>query len=179
MLDPEQATTAELAATYHHRWEIETSFAEIETRQRSSYRVLRSHSPEMVRQEIWGMLTTHYAIRELMYHAADHDEGDQLRLSFIRTLGIVRRNSPGKRVFTPDRLAISTATAVAEITNDRTPSGATARLEHYIGIVFAWWCHELISVACGQTLECAHQVSGTPIYVSRIDVQCKVGEPGQ
>ncbi|PND54054.1 IS4 family transposase, partial [Mycobacterium sp. ENV421] len=53
ILDPEVAPAGELAAAYHQRWEFESSLAEIETRQRGSYRVLRSHSPEMVRQEIW------------------------------------------------------------------------------------------------------------------------------
>ena len=56
ILDPEQASAGELAAVYHQRWEFESSLAEIETRQRGSYRVLRSHSPEMVRQEIWALL---------------------------------------------------------------------------------------------------------------------------
>ena len=65
ILDPEQASAGELAAVYHQRWEFESSLAEIETRQRGSYRVLRSHSPEMVRQEIWALLLTHYAIRAL------------------------------------------------------------------------------------------------------------------
>lgn len=115
LLDHEIAPAAELAAAYHHRWQIETSFAEIETSQRGSYRVLRSHSPAMVRQEIRGLLTTHYAIRELMYHAADSDSVDPLRLSFIRTLRVVRRHITGQAVFPPDRLTTSTTHALAEI----------------------------------------------------------------
>ena len=71
ILDPELASAGELAAVYHQRWEFESSLAEIETRQRGSYRVLRSQSPEMVRQEIWALLLTHYAIRALMYEATD------------------------------------------------------------------------------------------------------------
>ncbi|MDT5313197.1 MAG: hypothetical protein QOE74_2217, partial [Mycobacterium sp.] len=67
LLDPEQASAGELAAVYHQRWEFESSLAEIETRQRGSYRVLRSQSPEMVRQEIWALSLTHYAIRALMW----------------------------------------------------------------------------------------------------------------
>ncbi|WP_157121816.1 IS4 family transposase [Nocardia miyunensis] len=101
ILDHEIAPAVELAAAYHHRWQIETSFAEIETSQRGSYRVLRSHSPAMVRQEIWGLLTTHYAIRELMYHAADFDSTDPLRLSFIRTLRVARRHITGQAGFSP------------------------------------------------------------------------------
>ena len=76
ILDPEMAAAGELAAVYHQRWEFESSLAEIETRQRGSYRVLRSQSPEMVRQEIWALLLTHYAIRALMYEATDPDRLD-------------------------------------------------------------------------------------------------------
>jgi hypothetical protein len=101
VLDPAEATAAELAAAYHQRWEFETSLAEIETRQRGSYRLLRSQSPAMVRQELWGLLITHYAIRELMYHAADLEGHDPLRLSFIRTLRVVRRQITGQGGFSP------------------------------------------------------------------------------
>jgi hypothetical protein len=101
ILDPELASATELAAVYHQRWEFESSFAEIETHQRGSFRVLRSQSPEMVRQEIWALLLTHYAIRALMYEAADPDQLDPLRLSFIRTLRIVRRHVTGQAGFSP------------------------------------------------------------------------------
>lgn len=101
ILDPEMASAAELAAVYHQRWEFESSLAEIETRQRGSYRVLRSHSPEMVRQEIWALLLTHYAIRALMFEATDPDGLNPLRMSFIRTLRIVRRHVTGQAGFSP------------------------------------------------------------------------------
>jgi hypothetical protein len=101
LLDPDLASAAELAGTYHHRWEFESSLAEIETRQRGSFRVLRSQSPEMVRQEIWALLLTHYAIRALMYEAAEGADIDPLRLSFIRSLRIVRRQVTGQAGFSP------------------------------------------------------------------------------
>ena len=101
ILDIEQASASELAAVYHQRWEFESSLAEIETRQRGSYRVLRSHSPEMVRQEIWALLLTHYAIRALIYEATDAEHLDPLRMSFIRTLRIVRRHVTGQAGFSP------------------------------------------------------------------------------
>jgi hypothetical protein len=101
ILDPERASATELAAVYHQRWEFESSLAEIETRQRGSYRVRRSHSPEIVRQEIWALLLTHCAIRALMYEATDPDGPDPLRMSFIRTLRIVRRHVTGQAGFSP------------------------------------------------------------------------------
>ncbi|MTJ60416.1 transposase, partial [Nocardia seriolae] len=103
VVDSEQVSAVELAATYHQRWEFESSLAEIETRQRGRARLLRSQSPQMVRQEIWGLLTTHCAIRELMHHAAADIAEDigSLRLSFIRSLRVVRRSVTGQAGFSP------------------------------------------------------------------------------
>ena len=56
MLDPAEVTASELAAAYAQRWQIETIFDELMTRQRSSAMVLRSKSPALVLQEIWGHL---------------------------------------------------------------------------------------------------------------------------
>jgi hypothetical protein len=54
--DPEMAPAHELAALYSKRWEIESAFDELKTHQFEARRVLRSQSPELVYQEIWGML---------------------------------------------------------------------------------------------------------------------------
>jgi hypothetical protein len=54
-------------------------------------RLLRSKKPELVRQEIWALLLTHYAIRDFIREAADDIDTDPDRLSFIRALRIVRR----------------------------------------------------------------------------------------
>jgi hypothetical protein len=91
ILDPAQAPAAELAALYHQRWEFETALAELKTHQRGPRAVLRSKSPEMVAQEVWGMLLVHHAIRRLMHQAALDHEVDPDRLSFVRSLRIVRR----------------------------------------------------------------------------------------
>jgi hypothetical protein len=69
----------------------ETSFREKKTYLRRSGRVLRSKSPEMVRQEIWALLLTHYAVRKLMCRAADEAGYDPDRLSFTRSLRVIRR----------------------------------------------------------------------------------------
>jgi hypothetical protein len=71
ILDDEFAPAVELAAAYHERWEIELSFDEIETHQTGHHRVLRSKTPELVKQEIWSLLLTHYAIRHIMKDAAE------------------------------------------------------------------------------------------------------------
>jgi Insertion element 4 transposase N-terminal/Transposase DDE domain len=91
ILDPTQAPAAELAALYHQRWEFETTLDELKTHQRGPKVVLRSRSPEMVAQEVWGMLLVHHAIRRLMHQAALDHHLDPDRLSFVRSLRIVRR----------------------------------------------------------------------------------------
>src|SRR6185437_15298802 len=91
----------DLAAAYHQRWEIETAFGEIETRQRGPAAVLRSRSPDLVMQELYGLLITHYAVRQLMTEAADQAELDPDRLSFTRALNIVRRQVTAQAAFSP------------------------------------------------------------------------------
>lgn len=100
-LDPSDATAIELATAYHERWESETSFGEKKTYLRGSGRVLRSKSPEMVRQEIWALLLTHYAIRKLMCKAADEAGLDPDRLSFIRSVRVIRRQVTDQADFSP------------------------------------------------------------------------------
>lgn len=101
VLDPGEAPALELAAAYHQRWEFEVALAEIETYQRGPARPLRSKSPEMVRQEIWALLTTHYAIRNLMHQAAGGAGLDPDRMSFIRSLRVVRRLVTDQAAFSP------------------------------------------------------------------------------
>jgi Insertion element 4 transposase N-terminal len=80
-----------LAGTYHERWEHETGNAQLKTYLRGPGRVLRSGSPDLVEQEIWGYLLTHYAISALICAAATAAGIDPDRVKFKRTLRIVRR----------------------------------------------------------------------------------------
>ena len=95
--DPVKAPAAELAALYHQRWEFETALDELKTHQRGPGVVLRSRSPELVTQEIWGMLLVHHAIRVLMHQAATDGGLDPDRLSFVRSLRVVRRQTASGR----------------------------------------------------------------------------------
>jgi Transposase DDE domain len=99
--DPAEADAAELAGAYAERWEFESGLDELKTHQRGRGAVLRSKSPEMVRQEIWALLLTHYAIRHLMREAADQADVDPDRLSFMRSLRVVRRQVTGQAGFSP------------------------------------------------------------------------------
>lgn len=91
ILDPAQGSAQELAALYHERWEIETVLGELKTHLRGSKIVLRSKTPDLVRQEIYGLLLAHFAIRGLMHEAALKADEDPDRLSFIHAVRVMRR----------------------------------------------------------------------------------------
>lgn len=101
LLDPEQASATDLAVAYTRRWEIETAFDELKTHQRGPRTVLRSKSPELVLQEIWGHLCCHYAIRTLMAATARDADTDPQRVSFVAALRIARRSIAQRGAFSP------------------------------------------------------------------------------
>jgi hypothetical protein len=81
----------DLARAYHQRWEHEAGNQQLKTYLRGPGKVLRSQSPALVEQEIWGYLLTHYAISALTCAAATAVGIDPDRVKFTRTLRIVRR----------------------------------------------------------------------------------------
>jgi hypothetical protein len=87
----QQAPAAELADAYHQRWEHETGNDQLKTHLRGPGRVLRSRSPGMVRQEIYGYLLAHHAISALICQAATEADIDPDRVKFTRTVRVVRR----------------------------------------------------------------------------------------
>ncbi|MGH3698054.1 MAG: IS4 family transposase [Pseudonocardiaceae bacterium] len=101
--DHELAPALDLAKAYNERWEIELSFDEIETHQTGQNRVLRSKTPKLVKQEIWSLLLTHYAIRHVMKDAADTVGTDPDDLSFIRSYRAIRRQVPNQAGFAPSK----------------------------------------------------------------------------
>jgi len=91
ILDPKQAPAKELAAIYHERWEIETALDELKTHLLGAQIVLRSKTPELVRQEFFGLLMAHFAIRGLMHEAALKADEDPDRLSFLHSVHVIQR----------------------------------------------------------------------------------------
>ena len=91
ILDHGRAPAVELAALYHERWEIETSLDELKTHLRGSKIVMRSKTPDLVRQEFYGLMMAHFAIRGLMHEAALKADEDPDRLSFLHAVRVVRR----------------------------------------------------------------------------------------
>jgi hypothetical protein len=94
ILDAAITPAAELAALYHERWEIEGALAELKTQLRGARVVLRSKTPELVKQEVWGLLLAHFAVRGLMHEAALQADEDPDRLSFSHAVRVVRRKLP-------------------------------------------------------------------------------------
>lgn len=94
ILDPTRAPAKELAALYHERWEIETALDELKTHLRGAQIVLRSKTPELVKQEFYGLLMAHFAIRGLMHEAALRADEDPDRLSFVHSVRVVQRRMP-------------------------------------------------------------------------------------
>ena len=94
ILDPKLAPAKELAALYHERWEIETALDELKTHLRGAQIVLRSKTPELVKQEFYGLLMAHFAIRGLMHEAALQANEDPDRLSFVHAVHVVQRRMP-------------------------------------------------------------------------------------
>lgn len=101
VLDPHELPAVDLAEAYHQRWEEESALDEIKTDLRGRGEVLRSKIPDLVEQQMWGLLLAHYAIRGLLLDAADPAGYDPDRMSFIKGLRVVRRQVTDQAAITP------------------------------------------------------------------------------
>jgi hypothetical protein len=101
MLDPHELPALELAEAYHQRWEQESALDELKTDLRGRGEVLRSKTPDLVEQQMWGLLLAHYAIRGLLLDAADPAGYDPDRMSFVKGVRVVRRQVTDQAAITP------------------------------------------------------------------------------
>lgn len=101
IMDPDEAPADELAALYHERWEIENAFDELKTHLRGPHIVLRSKKPELVRQEFYGFVLAHFAIRVLMHEAAMEHKKDPDELSFVHAVRVIKRRMSTFNAFSP------------------------------------------------------------------------------
>ena len=101
ILDHEKAPAQELAALYHERWEIETALDELKTHLRGANIVLRSKTPDLARQEFYGLIMAHFATRGLMHEAALKADEDPDRLSFLHAVRVIRRKLPRSLAIPP------------------------------------------------------------------------------
>ncbi len=101
LMDPVTFPAEELAQLYQQRWEIETAFDELKTHLRGSRMCLRSKTPELVRQEFYGLMLAHFAVRGLMHEAAQKANVDPDELSFTHSLRVLRRTLPLRPAISP------------------------------------------------------------------------------
>ncbi|TME59545.1 MAG: IS4 family transposase [Chloroflexi bacterium] len=86
LLDEHASPALELIVQDHERWELELVYDEIKTHQRQQQKVLRSKTPQGVRQEVDATMLAHYAVRAVMLQAAEEAGLDPDRLSFTEAV---------------------------------------------------------------------------------------------
>lgn len=86
LLNPQTAPALTLIELYQERWAIALVIDEIKTHERAQRKVLRSKTPEGVKQELYGIFLAHYLVRALMAQGALQAELDPDRLSFTEGL---------------------------------------------------------------------------------------------
>jgi hypothetical protein len=101
ILDHRRAPAAELARLYSKRWTIETVFDELKVRIGGPKLLLRSATPNLVEQDVYGLLLAHFGVRHEMLGAA-HEQGfDPEELSFDNALHVIIRRLPEMVSFSP------------------------------------------------------------------------------
>ncbi|WP_215844549.1 IS4 family transposase [Acidithiobacillus montserratensis] len=99
-LDPEEAPAHELAALYHQRGSITSSFDSFRTL--TSCRIgLRSKRPELVEQEFYALLLVHAAIHHLMAEAAGPTNGAVENLPSLHAVRVLHRRLPAVSAAAP------------------------------------------------------------------------------
>jgi hypothetical protein len=83
LLDPADLSAREGVQLYPWRWEEESTLAEIKgTLLENQQPLLRSKTPELVKQELYGLLLAHFIVRSMMLVAALVGKVEPGRLSF-------------------------------------------------------------------------------------------------
>jgi hypothetical protein len=85
--------------------------------------VLRSKTPELVRQEFWGLLLAHFAVRGLMHEAALQGRRGSRPLSFSHAVRVVRRKVPLFAALPPRARRALHEAVLDEILEERAVSG--------------------------------------------------------
>lgn len=104
LMNTEQFPALLLAAEYHQRWEVEGTIDELKVHLLGRKTSIRSQNPREVVQEIYGWLLGHYAVRCLMFQAAQQAGISPLRLGFTGTLNVIRRAIPKFQTIEPEQI---------------------------------------------------------------------------
>ena len=105
LMDHTAAPAQELARLYHERWHVEAVFDEMKTHLIASRRVLRSKTPDLVRQEFYGWVMAHYAVRWLLHQGVSRHKLKHQDQSFVAHLNALRVNQPQSGAFPPTQSA--------------------------------------------------------------------------
>jgi hypothetical protein len=106
LLDITEFPALLLAQEYHQRWEAENTLDEFKTHLNGRKTPIRSKSPRGVVQETYGWLLGHWAVRSLMFQAAEQQGLSPLRLGFTGTLKVVRRAMAQFQQSTPEEIPL-------------------------------------------------------------------------
>ena len=105
ILDYRKAPATELAQLYASRWTIETMFDELKVRIGGPKLLLRSATPDLVEQDVYGLLLAHFGIRYEMVQAARSEQIDPAEFSFVNALKVIIRRLPEMVSFSPSAAA--------------------------------------------------------------------------
>jgi hypothetical protein len=90
LLDPVQYPAHEIVDLYHERWELELAYDELKTELLESEETLRSRTPDLVAQEIWGILLAYQLVRLEMERVAAHLGVPPTRIGFVAAMRLIR-----------------------------------------------------------------------------------------
>ncbi|MQL49910.1 MULTISPECIES: IS4 family transposase [Photorhabdus] len=104
MTDPQKYPKADIAELYGYRWEIEHGFREMKQHMLKNELTLRSKKPELIEQELWGVVLAYNLLRFMMTQMAYSQKGTepyqigfkQACLYLTGQLSLLPRVSPGK-----------------------------------------------------------------------------------
>ena len=90
LLDHEAYPAREIAILYAERWQIEIAFLHLKATVRGSRRPLRGESPELARQEAWGLLLIHNITATVIARAAAEAGISPHLIPFAPVLALIR-----------------------------------------------------------------------------------------
>jgi hypothetical protein len=90
LTDSRKYPAAEVVLLYHERWELELGYGEVKTDMLERLECIRSKSPAMVRQELWGIFLAYNMVRLEMDRVARELKLWPTKISFVASLRLIR-----------------------------------------------------------------------------------------
>jgi len=90
LLDPIPFPASAVIEVHHQRWEYELSLDEVKTHSLERAEAIRSRSPELVKQELWGLAVTYNLVRQEMARIAKDLGVSPINLSYRWCLLLIR-----------------------------------------------------------------------------------------